>query len=285
MTRVFISHSHKDEDYALKLVNEMKHRGIEIWIDDRIEYGDEWPRVIQENLEHCPVIVVIMSTNSFRSKWVHKELAFAEQRGKLILPLLMEGENWLSLASTQYINVKGGKMPPETFFEKIRKHLGVKAAPPSPRLEAQPPSISAEEKRLHAHIVRMLQTTVGLKRLEKLVLGLFKVSYRTSGGQNAKFHMFVCEVGDEYLLSRYDPQTYTDYKTNLEALEKKTGATKKVIDPLTGRPPVDLLADVVGYRMPKSAIERPESGSCENLPWPANGRRNTGIRCAIDPDS
>ena len=38
MAHVFISYSHKDKEYARKLADELKRRGIDAWIDDRIDY-------------------------------------------------------------------------------------------------------------------------------------------------------------------------------------------------------------------------------------------------------
>ncbi len=121
MPRAFISYSHKDKEYAHKLADELSRNKIEVWIDDRIDYGAQWPHVIQSNLEGCPIFILLMSAHSYRSTWVQNELAFAQLKGKAIYPLLLEGEGWLSVASIQYADVRNGQLPPEQFIRAIRE--------------------------------------------------------------------------------------------------------------------------------------------------------------------
>jgi len=120
---VFISYSHKDKEYAHILAKEFEHNTIITWIDDRIDYGTTWPRVVQDNLNACPIFVVIMSQNAYQSTWVQNEVMYAQMKRKRIFPLLLEGETWLSLASTQHIDVKDKKMPSQRFFDTIKKAL------------------------------------------------------------------------------------------------------------------------------------------------------------------
>ena len=46
MGHIFISYSHKDKDYIHRLQDALQAEGFEVWIDDRIDFGDEWPMVI-----------------------------------------------------------------------------------------------------------------------------------------------------------------------------------------------------------------------------------------------
>jgi hypothetical protein len=123
MADVFISYSHKDSNYAYKLAGELARYDIEAWIDGRIDYGTKWPRVIEENLDTCPVFIILLSTNSKNSDWVLNELTYAQRKKKIIVPLLLEGENWLILESTQYVDVRTGELPPNKYFETIQRHL------------------------------------------------------------------------------------------------------------------------------------------------------------------
>ena len=43
MGHIFISYSHTDKEYVYKLADAMQSEGLEIWIDDRIDYGTRWP--------------------------------------------------------------------------------------------------------------------------------------------------------------------------------------------------------------------------------------------------
>ena len=107
MSHIFISYSHKDSDYAHRLAEALEKKGISVWIDDRIDYGTQWPRVIQEYLDDCLAFIVIMTPRSFQSDWVQNELSRAKRKRKPIFPLLLEGdEPWLSVEATQYVDVR-----------------------------------------------------------------------------------------------------------------------------------------------------------------------------------
>jgi hypothetical protein len=123
MPDVFISYSHKDSAYAHQLAEALRRQGLDVWIDDRIDYGEHWPRIIQENLTSCRIFVVVMSTNAFNSTWVQNEVSFAQESNKLIFPLLLEGRVWLSLASMQYVDVRSGAMPSQKFADRLKAAL------------------------------------------------------------------------------------------------------------------------------------------------------------------
>ena len=125
MSHVFISYSHKDQEYATQLAQTLEMEGYTTWIDNRgIDYGAHWPHVIQEALDTCTAFIVVMSPNAFDSQWVQNELSRAQRKQKPILPLLLDGdEPWLMVESTQYADVRGGKMPPKKFYERLGKVL------------------------------------------------------------------------------------------------------------------------------------------------------------------
>lgn len=129
MADVFISYSHRDSDYAHRLADELRCHQIDVWINDRIDYGDEWPRTIQQNLIACQTFIVIMSTNAFNSVWVQNEVSYAQANHKTIFPLLLEGEVWLSMSAVQYVDVRAGELPPSRFYEKVRESLEQREVP------------------------------------------------------------------------------------------------------------------------------------------------------------
>jgi formylglycine-generating enzyme required for sulfatase activity len=141
MAHIFISYSHKDSDYAHRLAEELGQKGFSVWIDDRIDYGTQWPRVIQEHLDDCSAFVVIMTPRSYQSNWVQNELNRAMAKGKSIFPLLLEGDDtWLSVQATQYVDVRDSGLPPERFYRELAERLGVRITPPEPvRSPRQPP--------------------------------------------------------------------------------------------------------------------------------------------------
>src|SRR5882724_12063285 len=112
MGDIFISYSHTDNEYARMLAEALRAEGLPIWIDERIDFGTAWPRVIQDNLDACAAFILIMTPRAYKSDWVQNELNRAKRKKKPIFPLLLEGdEPWLSVEAIQILDVRGHKMP------------------------------------------------------------------------------------------------------------------------------------------------------------------------------
>jgi formylglycine-generating enzyme required for sulfatase activity len=124
MGHVFISYSHKDTDYAHRLAENLQNMGLEAWVDERLDYGSQWPQELQKQLDNCSGFILIMSSHSYASDWVQSELQRAKRKLKPIFPLLLEGdEPWLSVESTQYYDVRGEKLPDAEFYSDIKRVL------------------------------------------------------------------------------------------------------------------------------------------------------------------
>jgi hypothetical protein len=123
-SHIFISYSRSDAGYAKKLAEALEHEGFAVWNDNRISLGTSWPRVIQEQLDQSSAVIVLMTPRAYQSEWVQNELGRAKRKQKAIFPLLLEGkEPWLSVESTQYLDVTDGRLPPRTFFELLAKAI------------------------------------------------------------------------------------------------------------------------------------------------------------------
>jgi len=120
MAHIFISYSHQDKAYVSRLYEALRAHGFDAWIDDRIDYGTDWPKEIQRRLDACEALVLVMTPRAYESEWVHNELSRAQRLRKPVLPLLLEGDPWLSVESKQYVDVRGGRLPPETFYERLK---------------------------------------------------------------------------------------------------------------------------------------------------------------------
>ena len=85
---VFISYSSKDADEVGEVINVLEKAGISYWkapemIPIGSNYAKEIPRVISE----CQVFLLIISEASQKSIWVEKEIDFAINNRKTIVPL------------------------------------------------------------------------------------------------------------------------------------------------------------------------------------------------------
>jgi len=120
MGYIFISYSHKDRKYVQRLAESLEQEGFNVWIDDRMDYGLNWPNEIQQRLDDCDALILVMSPQSFTSKWVQNEINRALRKEKPIFPLLLQGdEPWLAVESTQYIDVSDGRLPEGKFYERL----------------------------------------------------------------------------------------------------------------------------------------------------------------------
>jgi tetratricopeptide (TPR) repeat protein len=99
MSKVFISHSSKDDGFVRELRESLAYHDQDVWIDSReLRGGDPlWPE-IQAAIESASAYAVVVSPDSLQSKWVGKELKHAlevqRQRGRdqyRVIPLSLDG--------------------------------------------------------------------------------------------------------------------------------------------------------------------------------------------------
>jgi hypothetical protein len=118
---VFISYSRTDQAYVDHLVEHLGDAGIPTWIDKTIDYGDRWHEVIEEKVDSCAAMVVVMTPAAKASTWVEREIQEAEDEGKTILPLLLDGKRFFRFGHIQYEDVRGGSMPSEAFIGRLQR--------------------------------------------------------------------------------------------------------------------------------------------------------------------
>ena len=78
-----------------------------------------WPKVIQDHLNNCGALILIVSENSFDSEWVQKEVARAKRIGKPVFPILLNGNLWPSVELTQGMDTANKELLPEKFYEQL----------------------------------------------------------------------------------------------------------------------------------------------------------------------
>jgi hypothetical protein len=133
-SHVFISYSHVDSDYVRRLKDHLVAHRLDVWTDEGIDYGTQWADVIETKIESCGVFVPVMTSSSRDAVWVGREIDLAQELGKRILPLLLDGRPFLRLRELQYEDVRGARMPSDRFIAALRDLTGTRR----PRLARVP---------------------------------------------------------------------------------------------------------------------------------------------------
>ena len=90
-SEIFASYSREDQAQVFPIVDKLRERGLNIWIDQEGIHGAKlWSQEIVNAIENSKVFILFASTKTFASKNVTKELALASESDKHILPIFIE---------------------------------------------------------------------------------------------------------------------------------------------------------------------------------------------------
>ena len=95
-TKIFLSHSSKDNNFVEELAKKLSADGYSVWYDEwEIKVGDSIVQKINEGISESDFLIVVLSKNSVNSKWVKEELNVStlkniQSNGVFILPILLD---------------------------------------------------------------------------------------------------------------------------------------------------------------------------------------------------
>ena len=90
-SEIFASYSREDQTQVFPIVDKLRERGLNIWIDQEGIHGAKlWSQEIVNAIESSKVFILFASAKAFLSKNVTKELALASESDKHILPIFIE---------------------------------------------------------------------------------------------------------------------------------------------------------------------------------------------------
>jgi TIR domain len=87
--QLFVSYARADSSPVRSMVERARAWGFSVWYDDSIRAGEYFNVSIQRAIEDCYLLIVCLSEASVQSDWVVKEVMFANQSKKDILPVKM----------------------------------------------------------------------------------------------------------------------------------------------------------------------------------------------------
>jgi hypothetical protein len=90
-TDLFVSYSRRDLPRILPLIDELRNRGLTVWIDvGSIEGATNWSEEIMRGLRSTKAVLVIASRSAFASEYVMREVMLAAEERRPFIPLFLE---------------------------------------------------------------------------------------------------------------------------------------------------------------------------------------------------
>jgi len=140
MNDIFLSYASSDRSVAKKFADALESRGWSVWWDREIPIGENFDRVIEEELNAARCAVVLWSKESVRSRWVRAEASSAAGRGCLI-PVLIEQAliplEFTHIQAAELLNWNGETALPE--FVRLVAAIEQTIANPLPNRVPIPP--------------------------------------------------------------------------------------------------------------------------------------------------
>jgi hypothetical protein len=132
---VFISYANEDRSAAFRLADQLIAKGLEVWVDRRLNPGDEFRPIIERHIRECSAFVPVLSRNTqmnhgrwFRGEWklacdLNREF-FGTDR-KYLFPVVVDDtanndliEFRSNLFGTSAVRAPGGT-PPDVLCQQL----------------------------------------------------------------------------------------------------------------------------------------------------------------------
>lgn len=128
---VFLSYSRTDKLVMERVKNLLSNEYLKVWTDENLKPGTPvWKEAIETSIRYSGCMVVILSPDAKKSKWVNREIDFAEMCEVEMFPLLLRGEPNetipIALASCQWVDIRKTLEPEmKRLANAIKEHVGI----------------------------------------------------------------------------------------------------------------------------------------------------------------
>jgi len=101
--KIFVSYSQKDEEWRRKLETSLStlktQKLISTWHDREIKGGEEWEKLIDENITKCDVVLLLISPDFLASKYcteieVKRAMERHEAGDAIVIPIITRPSDW-----------------------------------------------------------------------------------------------------------------------------------------------------------------------------------------------
>ena len=103
--KIFVSYARADLDAIKPVVQTLKTHGYDVWTDIQgIPGGARWLKHLEESITNCDIFMPMISTNFKASDWSNREILYALNLKKVIIPFFIEDTDTpLAIADLQAI--------------------------------------------------------------------------------------------------------------------------------------------------------------------------------------
>jgi hypothetical protein len=108
---VFLSYSRRDSRSMRRMKADLRAANLTVWTDETLTPGTTaWMHVVENAICAAGCVVILLSPDSVKSKWVANEITFAQHHNIPIIPVLSRGDETLSLplslSSYQWLDMR-----------------------------------------------------------------------------------------------------------------------------------------------------------------------------------
>jgi hypothetical protein len=143
--RYFFGYSRKDSECVLRLAKELRAAGANLWLDQLdILGGQHWDRAVEEALNSCNGMIVVLSPDAVASDNVMDEVSYALDEGKLVVPILVRSCDFpLRLRRLHHVDFTADY---DTGFAQLLRALHIEPPAESPEAPEPTPDESDQPK-------------------------------------------------------------------------------------------------------------------------------------------
>src|SRR5258706_8070195 len=105
MSDIFISYSRTDVKRAREFELRMQREKYDIWTGDYFLSSIEGQDRVLNAIKECGIFLVLMTDNARRSDYVKREISYAINLKKAIIPILLQGEQFVELKAMECVDM------------------------------------------------------------------------------------------------------------------------------------------------------------------------------------